>query len=335
MRALPLVQRALRAFCVVFALIMCGSSGLAASVLDWGGSNYVIFDSDPEKIHDDPAAWRDNTKFRTPFCQFEERSADVRRDLTAMQAHGQKKLAFLVWFTHFRDDQACRGFLANSAGGRLSKKVLDNLEALVRLAGELGFDEVQVRLAPMGKNWPNKWRAWDEKMYRENWGVIQSVVTRLIAIKKPRILFDLGVEAIGKGQSDAYVRRMWADYTHEFPIGTSYGFSIAMAPGRVTRLLDDLRSSAKLPDQIAIDVYGNAGRAVAEAAREMRAAGVNLPILIQETFYADDATYKALQEAARDNGVEIRAVMQWPKRAGQRPQISESKTYRYIYAPRP
>ena len=229
------------------SIVSIGAAG-AGAIEEWGGSDYVIFDTDPAATHD-PAAWRDNSQFHTPPCQFDERAVDVRRDLDQMHAAGQRKLALMVWFTHIRDEQDCKGFLANSAGGRLANKVLSNLEGLVKAAGAAGFDELQVRFAPMGVNAPSVWNAWNEEKYQENWGVIRTTVAALLKLKGPRLLFDLGAEAVTRGQSDAYVQRLWADYARAFPPEASYGFSVAMAPGQVSRLLRDMQTSGPAPTQ--------------------------------------------------------------------------------------
>jgi hypothetical protein len=311
--------------------ILNSAIGSAATIESWGGSDYVTLDTDPLKLSD-PSTWRDSSAFHTPICQYAGREAAVERDFRQMRVAGQRKIGLLIWFTRTVNGEDCRGFIVNSAAGRLPDHVMANLKYLVATAGKVGFDEIQVRFGPLGTNLPADWIEWREPTYQENWGVVRNTVKALLGGVGPRLIFDLGAEGVARGQSDTYVRRLWADYTRVFPPSTSYGFSVAMAPGRVTRLLDDMKVSGPMPTQIAIDVYRNAGPALATAAREMRAFGLDLPILIQETFYDDPLTYADLLASARSNGVHIRAVMQWPVRRGM-VKISEQSTPNYIYAP--
>jgi hypothetical protein len=327
-----MISIGLRSMLLALAFVVGLTPAKAGSVQQWGGSDYVFVDTDPEQLHD-PDAMRDNSRFHTPPCEFDARADAVKRDLAAMRASGQRKLGLMVWFTHVQSEQDCKGFLANSAGGRLAPRVDGNLERLVSEAGKEGFDEVQIRFAPMGPNWPKDWPAWNEDMYRENWGVIRSTVAALLQIKGPRLRFDLGVEGVARGESDAYIHRLWGDYSKTFPPASSYGFSVAMAPGRVSRLLRDMRESGPAPTELALDIYQNPGRALATAAREMHAEGVDIPIIIQETFYNDAGTYQELRDSARDNNVRLRTIMQWPLKPGPMIKFTEQHTPGYVYGP--
>ena len=90
-----------------------------------------------------------------------------------------------------------------------------------------------------------------------------------------------------------------------------------------------------MPREIALDTYHAATPGIRVAAEDMRAEGVDLPILIQETTYADPVMYRALVEQARFYHIQIRAVMQWPLKAGNSFHISEAATPEYIYRPVP
>jgi hypothetical protein len=55
--------------------------------------------------------------------------------------------------------------------------------------------------------------------------------------------------------------------------------------------------------------------------------------LIQETYYTDLVELRDILRAAQEQGVAIRAIMQWPLRAGGKGNITEAKTSRFIYGP--
>jgi hypothetical protein len=244
----------------------------------------------------------------------------------------------MLWFAHMDKPVDCRGFLLNSSGGRLTPQVLSNLQSLVRKVGTLGFDEVQIRFAPMANNRPEQWHDWDQAMFDENWAVIDSTITALSQVGGVHLVYDLSVELgglHGNNQIEPYVQRLWAAYTRKFSVDNSYGFSIAMAPGRTRQLLQDLTSVGPLPSEIAIDTYDVDHPGIRVAAEEMHAQGVNVPILVQETLYNNSAMYAALLKQARDNHVQIKAIMQWPLTEGHKTHISETETPNYIYQSAP
>ncbi|WP_374441020.1 hypothetical protein [Stella sp.] len=316
------------------ALIAAGA-GLpsAAAQEETGGSNYVIVDPDLGRLRGD-RAWRDPGIFVPPACAYDRSAGTVDEDLRRMRAGGQRKMALVVWHMHHANGAECAGFTVASNGGRLPERVLRNLATLLERAAADGYDEVQVRFAPMGGNSPDRWKNWDEAKFAENWSVVRSTVGRLHQGKSPRLVFDLGVELAGRTCQSCpdYVTRMWRNYVAEFGPGGSYGFSVAAAPGRVARLVQALRAGGPLPDEIALDVYRDAGKAVARAAAEAKAAGIAEPrFLIQETYYGEPGTVRDMLGAAERSGARIRAVMQWPVTPGANRHISVPRSYGYSY----
>lgn len=315
------------------ALALAGQP--AAAQEQTGGSNYVVVDPDLDRLRAE-GAWRDSRVFAAPACTYDRSAPRVDEDFRQMRAAGQKKLALVVWHMTHADRAECAGFTVASNGGRLPQRVLDNLATLLRRAKADGYDEVQVRFAPMGDNSPDRWKGWNQAKFEENWSTIRSTVQRLRQGETPRLVFDLGVELAGRTCSScpAYVTRLWRSYVAEFGPRDSYGFSVAAAPGRVRRLIETLRAGGPLPDEIALDVYRNAGAAVARAAEEARAAGVEQPLfLIQETYYAEPETVREIVQGARRSGARIRAVMQWPVTPGANRNISVPRSYGYSYTP--
>jgi hypothetical protein len=324
---------------LVSALVLLAPpAATAGTVQEVGGSDFVTVATDPDRLVGDEN-WRSNAVFRTPACQYDTETAEVDRRLHAMRQAGQRKLGLILWFARLHASPECAGFLINSSGGHLPPRVLANLERLIQAAGTLGFDEVQVRFAPMVHNWPTEWTAWEEATYAENWELISSTIAATARSTGPHVVYDLSAElagfrAPGCSQCELYVHRLWSDYTRKFSPEDSYGFSVAMpAGGRVERLLADLKQAGPLPAELAIDTYDIAHPGLLSTAEEMRSEDVHLPVLIQETLYDDAEMYQALITQARQNGLQLKAIMQWPLTAGRHRHISEPETPAYIYWP--
>ncbi len=317
---------------------------IADGISEWGGSNYVVTDLKLDRLNTE-ADWKDKEIFKTPACLLQANRDKTYKDLSSLRASGQRKVALLLWHTRLEKHMDCKGFLLDSSGGVFSPGVVDNLVSFLQLAAKLGFDEVQIRFAPMGKNWPKEWKSWNESLFQENWSLIRSTAVSLKVNNTPRVVFDLGAElggltAPGCVQCPEYTRRMWQEYTTEFGADNSYGFSIAYAPGRLGRLIDTLRAVGPLPTDYAVDLYvepSRVGVAISNLTREANDKGLDAPeFLIQETYYADQEMYQALLAALRQNNVTIRAVMQWPQvRGSNRKHFGVSSTPDYLYHPTP
>jgi len=327
---------------VIFSVGLASGPVMAGTVSEWGGSNYVVFGLNLDLLNDE-ADWQRSDIFKTPTCHFQSNRELMLNDLSNLREHGQRKVALVLWHASLDAHVDCNGFLLRSTGGAFSPQVIANLKLLLQLTAKLGFDEVQIRFAPMGKNFPKEWKSWDESMFQENWSLIKSTVSTLQLTSVPRIVFDLGGElgglsAPGCAQCPEYVSRMWQVYTTEFGTENTYSFSVAYAPGRLALLIDQLRSAGPLPKIYGIDLYRDpekVGVAISRLAKEARLKGIETPeILIQETYYADQEMYQALVAAARQNNIKIRAIMQWPQvRGSNRKHISVPSTPDYLYFP--
>jgi hypothetical protein len=322
-------------------LVACASlppGALAAGsavVAETGGSDFVAIGVDPSQLHN-AQNWKRNDIFRTPACQYDQNRAAADHQLQAMRASGQRKIGTTLWFMNLHNAQDCSGFVLNSAGGHLTKKVLDNLDHLLKTATTLGFDEVQIRFAPMDGNRPLEWKQWKADTYGENWSLIDSTISAIGDRQRPRVIYDLSAGMGGQHgpncpECDVYQTRLWSDYLKKYSPKDSYGFSISIAPNRVKQALVNLRQGGGLPSELGITTYHAGHPGIRVAAEEMKAQGVNLPILIQETSYDDPDMYRAIMSQARANGVQIRAIMQWPVVHDAGVNITESTTPAYIY----
>jgi hypothetical protein len=293
------------------------------------GMNYVVVNPDLNRLRED-SAWRDSQIFVTPGCGYDTASDRIQADLRRMRSAGLTKLGLIIWHMAHSTAAECSGFTVGSNGGRFPRRFLQNIALFLEQAKADGYDEVQIRFAPMGANSPYKWKGWDENKFDENWSVIRTTVAQLKLGRTPRLIFELGAEFAGTtcGACLAYVTRMWKNYVDVFGSGDSYGFSVAVAPGRVTRLIQTLRAGGPMPDEIALDVYSGARNEVMRAAVEAKAAGIAEPnFLIQETYYADPDTLEEIREGARLSGARIRAIIQWPVTPGAKRNISVARPY--------
>lgn len=108
--------------------------------------------------------------------------------------------------------------------------------------------------------------------------------------------YDLGVELGGivDNQARTYTKRLWTDYVSRFGSGDSYGFSYAVARGRIAQQIAIYDQVGVRPSAYAIDVYAPPqsdpmDQALTYVYQEMQQAGEGAkPIIIQET-YADDS----------------------------------------------
>lgn len=120
-------------------------------------------------------------------------------------------------------------------------------------------------------------------------------------------------------QIQPYIRRLWTDYIDSFGNADSYGFSVAAAYGRLSRLISTVKSTGKpLPNSYAIDFYFgtelNGNIAYLNAVKNEIAAedpAIIKPIILQEAFYNDDVTKKHVDQARSSLGLDIRYIMQY------------------------
>jgi hypothetical protein len=253
-----------------------------------------------------------------------------------MFAGGQRKIATNLWHARISAEADCAGFLLNSRGGRFSSSIQKNLIAFVKLAGEIGFDEVQLRFDPLWVNVPRVWKTWDEGLFQENLSLILTTIDLLHGITRPKIFFDLGGEFGGVVWGTVmprYTQRVWAAALQHTDLDHTDGFSIAYSPGAIERYVEWIRAVGPLPRELSLTIYPNPYQGLTAAAKEARANGYASPrFLIQETFYDDPAEYRDFVRAAEEQHVTIRVIMQWPVKAGGK-GITEATTPAYVYGP--
>ncbi|MCF7816464.1 MAG: hypothetical protein K9M54_01165 [Kiritimatiellales bacterium] len=293
-----------------------------------GGSNYVMYNVGSEYLSGDLNAWFKPGVLQPVVATFhQQKKEDVRAQLQAMHASGQRKIAILMWHDHLTPAQletgGIYGHVLASNGGALLPQHAENLKgllALVRQSG--GFNELVFRFATQGDAWPDRWAEWKEDQYRENFDFIVSVrqlVNEAMNGSGMKVTFDLGAElgGIEVGCTAEYTRRVWEEYVRLFGPDDTFGFSIAAHPGRIARWIEVCDKTGVRPSSFALDLYDYIPEWMPLMVPEFRKAGIDDPqIIVLETYYNDPQSLKALQDAAEKNNIEYLYLMQWPLKRG-------------------
>ena len=291
---------------------------------------------------------------RFTLTTYDENPTKVTEQIAAMCGKGQKKIGLVLWFL----PQTYDGSWADSSTGKPTIKVQNNITAvLTHIKNQKNgqnqscFNEVQFRFAPMGPSQPLGWTTWDESRYLQNKSFIwftRNLVKSALSDSVVAVVFDLAAEQAGQdaGQNAAYLRRIWKDYTNEFGVKDTYGFSIAWDPGRFTKLIAVYDAVGKRPAQHAVDIYDNSNIGLipqlTALQNEMNQAGEGTkPLLIQETYFADQQVFTEIN-AMRNQGLNVRAIMQWQvtrqdffRSDGQYRHLSTVKTDYLYFASNP
>ena len=252
--------------------------------------------------------------------------------------------------------------IINSTGGSLQPRHEQNLFNIIDYIAKEGcFNEIQFRFAPswysfIGSwgdptDWSNPTTGWQEGVYLENFAFIKSVrnlIQNTLTQNQSniKVYYDLAAETGGityeylvpdndpiknikttyyQVLTELYQKRLLTDYNQQFGINDTYGFSIALIPGRFARLMGVYDAINIHPAQHAIDIYDVQNTGVTPVltalSTEIQQSGeVSTPIIVQETYFNDLQIYADLLSAKSQLGINIRTIMQW--------QTERAKTYR-------
>jgi hypothetical protein len=302
----------------------------ASTGLEAAGSNFIL--SSVGRYNETRVLTDDAVK--PPFVEILENPQKVKAQLAKLYEAGQRKISTVIWHTPLIGQHAGksrRGYLVNSDGG-LRADIKAGLEAYFQAVKQTGFRDVVVRFGPQGCAHPSRWAAdnrikcpvgYSEAIADDNYSIIATVhgmLDRIFAGTDVARWYDLAVEGVGWQEPfPTYNARIWARYVRDFGAADTYGFSIAYQPGRLTQIYQIYGESGVRPAVIAVDMYdGRTSRRrrakvlLAELAGEMDKLGLRgTPVVLQESFYNHEPTYQAVI-AARQAGMNIRAIYQWP-----------------------
>jgi len=188
----------------------------------------------------------------------------------------------MLWHAPFSPEQTAAnesflGHMVDSSLYRPRPQIEANLRDLLATIANLRaagggacFDEIQFRFAVQGAADPGQWEAWDESQFQQNWNFLyhaRRIIGEALAGTAIRLTVDLGAELGGYDlkQTVPYIQRLWGNYRWVFSGADSYGFSIALVPGRVGHYLRSMQQVGFVPDEIAVDVYYSAADWLASA----------------------------------------------------------------------
>ncbi len=316
-----------------------GRSGLpcdpARSDLQAAGSNFIL--SSIGRYNETRVLLDDAIK--PPFVEILENPEKVKAQLAKLYANGQRKISTVIWHAPLTGQHTGNGrfgYVVNSQGG-LRGEVEAGLRAYFEAVKQTGFSDVAVRFAPQGCAHPARWvpgskiqcpSGYSEAIENENYSVIATVhrmLDQIFAGTQTARWYDLAVEGVGwKEPFPTYNARIWQRYVRDFGAADSNGFSIAYQPGRLTQIYKIYDQTGMRPAFIAVDMYDGrtSGRRrietlLAEFASEMDRIGLRgTPVVLQESFYNHEPTYRAVL-AAKEAGMNIRAIYQWPMDASE------------------
>lgn len=275
---------------------------------------------------------------RPAIATYHRNPSRVAAQMRQLYRSGQKKIVFFLWYMPIgnaplpagAEPHTWNGYIADSMGGELVPQAQENLRAMARLAKAIGFNEVTLRFGQQGGGDPSSKNApwnngWSEAGYLENRSFIfntRAILESELAGSSVKRTYDLGVElgGITENQNTKYVRRLWSDYSNQFGKGDSYGFSVAVWPGRVAQMIKDFDASGGRPNSYAIDTYGEGQGDPVDVAMgyswdEMRKAGdANKPLIIQETYADNPEVARRIVNALNRWPITIQHVNQWPQR---------------------
>ena len=326
--------RILLSLAFMFCLNGCSSAELKPDdIQSVGGTNFAFYKIEDEYLErNEPNAWWKPGVLKHVVGAYHMQPEDfIRQTLSEMYQGGQRKIAIVLWHTNIGKDKAASGskwtgpvpagyehiygHTIDSAGGTLCAQHQKNLKAILELIQKAGFESVTIRFAAQGVNNPMEWNAWQETYYQENLSFILS--TKRMADKtlsgRIPVYYDLGLELGGlEGFCTEYTTRLWQEYTRKFSSDDTIGFSFAVEPGRVRRMVATYKASGCYPVAYPLDVYYKSDQALAYVADEFCKAGLdNPPLIIQETFYNDAQTFRELEMAAKQYYLNILYIMQW------------------------
>jgi hypothetical protein len=292
------------------------AGGIGAEV---GGSNYVLYSAGEYKTTQTDDVWFRPGVLKPVIGLYHQQPELVRQQLRDMYARGQRKIALFLWYVESipagTGTDGVHGHVVDASAGALLPQHKQNLQNLIRDIENTGFTGMQFRFAAQSPCSPGEG-------YQKCWNFLESTVRLVVATAtKLDVIFDLDNEA-GGSKADhvvSYSDGFWRDFHAKglASIAKTYGFSVAAAPGRLTKMVQRFGSVGNRPSVYAITLYDNIGERMREISQELASLGESgKPIIVQETYYNDPQVAADLRTYAKQFGVNIQYVMQWPLTRG-------------------
>ncbi|MEZ4743817.1 MAG: hypothetical protein R3B45_15460 [Bdellovibrionota bacterium] len=293
--------------------------------LEIGGSNYPMYDVSGYLNAPDPSgAWFDEGNLKLVIGDFHQDPDAVKNQLKTMYQNGQRKIALILWHTHFPQQNTDNTFgnIVRSNEYKLPDQQESNLENILNEINAIGYDEVFLRFAPQRSANPGNWNGWDKTQFAENWNFILNTVNKMEETLDASIrrAYDLGLElgGIDTGYTSQYIIKLWEKFKINFP-ALPAGFSIAYSARRLDKLIRILKTTDFLPSEYWINIYGSSTdslgptAAIRHVKQELNQNGEgHKQIAILETYYNDQKQYQEIIDAVSKHGLKLRFIMQWP-----------------------
>lgn len=325
---------------LVFLILIAGSSSVDAQKrINFGGTNHWLYAYGTADGHNTGGSWYiPALNLRPTVAHYHLNSGLVNSQINALRASGQNAYVIFIWNKDIGvcEFSSCNDGVADGVWG----EVIDhswaamrpqhraNLKAMVGQALDAGFSRIYIRFGYNGD--APQWPSWDENRYQKAWNfivdargaAIEAVVSRgltsRLAHPQSLLMFDLGAEDGGLtgGQRQAFMKRLWQDYTYTFGVDDTVGFSFAWAPGRFTTQRNLLQTTGVLPKHWAFDIYDGIGSALSSIYSEMGSLR-NQPVHILETFFNNASISSQVASALTSNDLlNVHLIAQWPLYAG-------------------
>lgn len=301
-----------------------------------GGSNYPVYDV---QNYINGGAWNAQN-IKLAVGDYHLNPNTVKLQLKKMYDRGQRKIALPIWFSVYNSNVTGTRtkHLVKINGGDMSTQHKQNLKDLLDAIKLQGYNEVSVRFMQQWLSHPKGWtNGWDETMYQQNWNFIVKTVRLVntqLANSNIRITYDLGGEigGITRGQTEAYVRRLWRDYCTVFGNVNTVGFSLAYNKTRLDDYIANLKATnIPLPAEYALDIYSLDFSVELKEVNDVLTAHneKHKNVIIQETHYNDHDTFEDIIREGIKNNLRIRTIYQWPIDKGQTGHFSMNYTEKY------
>lgn len=309
--------------CGVFLALCLLVTNCLAGVPGWG-QVYFAYDLgtyNPEAPWSASNNWyQPGQNFKTPIGLYNLMPDKVNSQIANMRASG---MDYIVIHIAMADLSTCKangscndgfpsnwlwGELIDDSQGQLRPTQQTNLIALLNQVKAAGFRTVIIRFA----NYDAGGTTWDEVKYQYAWNLMahtHQLVTQQMQGSLTKVLYDLGCEALGASNMQAYVQRLWSDYTYTFGNDDTVGFSTIADAYH----LAGLSWYGQLKPKIyAFDIYGDVGAGLVQAWQALGVEG-SKPIMLMETYQNDALTESQLQSALQAYPqINLVAVNQWP-----------------------
>ena len=325
---------------IMFSLISLSTYGNAAKYVNDGGTNHFIYSYGTADGYNTDYLWYIPipANIRPPVGTYNLNPNLVNQQILALKASGQTSYVLPIFNSNLGECElsgGCNDGLLDGVWGEridnsnysMRPQHRSNLKSIVGKVLDAGFRKIVIRFGYNSD--PSTWNSWDENKYQQAWNFIVDVkraaleevtyrgLDYLLAPPNNMLIFDLGIEDGGTDnlhQRDAFMKRLWQDYTYTYGVDDTVGFSIAWAPGRFEKQRALLASLLlPLPKMWAVDIYDNASGALAEVYKEMKTLN-NQPLIIMETNFNNATTGQEIKSALQTNDLlNISMINQWLK----------------------